>query len=275
MKIKIISIIIMLCFCLTSCGSDKKEDTPEKTTEITTETTVENVTEKETATEAVTEATTENTEVEITEEETEEQKQEVDYSPYYEIIEKAEAITGTEEIDFNPEETGALSIMLYESYFAYFDFGYTMLDLDGNGIDELIICENGTHNPNYPSESSESTICNIYTLKDGKIENVFYGWERNLMYLTKEGYLINQGSNGAAYLVWILYEYKDNQLIFKESIFSEEGNPDIVYYHSNVKYLDENAEEITQQEAFDYMDSFDLIKLDITPINRDKFELPQ
>ena len=92
MKAKICSLILLLCFCLAACGSEKIDDTQEKTIEITTETTTEKVMEKETETEVVTEAMTEKTEGETTEEKTEEQKEEVDYSPYYEIIQKVEDI---------------------------------------------------------------------------------------------------------------------------------------------------------------------------------------
>lgn len=256
---------ITLCLCLVACGAEEKEEKSTEVTEIATEAVTERETETVTETEERTEVTTEDTEAPTTEEE----KEEVDYSPYYEIIDHVESITGSEEdLKYYTEEPGGLSVIFFQQFYLKDDIGYAIQDLDGNGIDELIFCDNG--NPDYPSESG-SLIFNIYTINNGKLENVFYGWERNTATVTKDGNIINFESGGAAYQSWFIYDYKDNQLILKECIYSDLIDNNLTYFRSYEKYMDENAEQISQEEAFDYIDSFDLVKFDITIFNREKF----
>ena len=249
---------IALCLSLVACGTEEKEEI--KTEPVDTETEV--TTEKESEAVTVTE--------DKTEEETEEEKEEVDYSPYYEIIDHVESLTGSEDdLKYYNEEPGGLSAIFFQQYFLQDDLGYAIQDLDGNGIDELIFCDNG--NPDYPSESG-SMIFTIYTIDKGELENVFYGWERYNAIITQDGEIITSGSGGAAYHSWEFFDYVDNQLILKECIYTDLIDNNITYFRSYEKYMDENAEQITQEEAFEYVDSFDPMKFDITLFNREKFK---
>ena len=260
---------ISLCLCLAACSAEEtkeiKTEISEDTTDAVTETKIEAITDAEN----INEVTTEDTEAPTTEE----KKEEVDYSLYYEIIDHVESLTGSEDdLKYYNEEPGGLSVIFFQRFYLQDDLGYAIQDLDGNGIDELIFCNNGSDNPDYPSEANGSLIFNIYTINNGNIENVFWGWERYSAIISQDGKIITFGSGGAAYQSWEFFDYVDNQLILKECIYTDLVDNNLTYFRSYNKYMDENAEQITQEEAFEYVDSFDSMKFDITLFNREKFK---
>ena len=71
------------------------------------------------------------------------------------------------------------------------NIGYTLKDVDGNGVRELLIGENW-------GESDDGTVLyDMYTVRDGKLLHVFSGWDRNRYYLCTNGNFLNKGSSGA------------------------------------------------------------------------------
>lgn len=70
--------------------------------------------------------------------------------------------------------------------------GYTYYDVDGNGIEELIIADTGEGGWN-------NRIILMYTLYDDKPVLLIDGWTRNRYYLLNDGTIYNEGSSGAAY----------------------------------------------------------------------------
>lgn len=72
------------------------------------------------------------------------------------------------------------------------DVGYCLLDLDGNGVKELVI---GSCNAN---SWVSLVMFEVYTVENGQPVLVCESWERCLRTLSSEGYIVSDGSSGAA-----------------------------------------------------------------------------
>lgn len=108
--------------------------------------------------------------------------------------------------------------------------GYILLDLDGNGTEELILGENG-------GGAWDGVIFDIYTVVDGELNHVFAGGERNQCHLCEDGTIAYECTNGASDSAHIYYTYEAAELKMIEAVhYYEDG----IYYsteHSFTGYL--------------------------------------
>ena len=74
--------------------------------------------------------------------------------------------------------------------------GYTRIDMDEDGIEELIIGETAD------SANDPGMIYGVFTLDNGFPRVLFEGWSRNAFYFCSDGQLLNEWSNGAAESGW-------------------------------------------------------------------------
>lgn len=77
--------------------------------------------------------------------------------------------------------------------------GYTIIDIDENGVDELIIAEKS-------EDGIGNRILDIYTIKDDKAILIIEGFVRDRYYLLDDNTIYNEGSGGAAYTTFGVYE---------------------------------------------------------------------
>ena len=77
--------------------------------------------------------------------------------------------------------------------------GYTLYDVDGNGVEELIIVDTSE------DESYNNRILIMASLLDGKPVEVAGGWARNRFYLLDDNTIYYEGSGGAAYITFATY----------------------------------------------------------------------
>ena len=108
--------------------------------------------------------------------------------------------------------------------------GYAMIDLDGNGVRELMIVVDGEH--------YNGVLCEVYTMQDGKAVNVLQSWARSRTYLLTDGRLYREGSSGAAYQTYGVIAVNGTAYYFLERIDTsdvENGLDDPVphYYYSD------------------------------------------
>lgn len=84
--------------------------------------------------------------------------------------------------------------------------GYTFYDVDGNGIEELIIADmlNDDGGP------WDNRILLMYTLHDDKPVLLIDGWARNAYYLLNDNTIFNEGSGGAAYTIFATYRMAED-----------------------------------------------------------------
>lgn len=92
------------------------------------------------------------------------------------------------------------------------DLGYALMDLDDDGIDELLI---GCPTENEFGSMGGEIIIALFTIEDGQPVNVFHSWARNRHYLCRDNLIFNHGSNGAANWQDDLFSFEDGELILQ------------------------------------------------------------
>ena len=83
------------------------------------------------------------------------------------------------------------------------DLGYALMDLDGDGTDELIIADNG----------QRQVIYDLYSLVNGQLVHILSGGERNSYELRENSVILNAGSNGAASSDYVFCHVSGGQLV--------------------------------------------------------------
>ena len=107
--------------------------------------------------------------------------------------------------------------------------GYTLEDLDGDGIPELLI---GAM-PDLGNEPYFSGIIyDLFTLADDQPQRVTVSWERSRNYLTRDGHILLEGSNGAAYSVLSLYSLNGSTLTLDQSLRTTLVDGNLVWYRT-------------------------------------------
>lgn len=128
--------------------------------------------------------------------------------------------------------------------------GYKIEDIDGNGIEELVI-------GSFDSEDYDANILlYVYTIENGEAKQVVSSWPRSRNYLMDDGNIYNEGSNGAAYTLITRYSYSTGTLSAFDGLRSSDnyvmGNPVCWYrtgevlerYPDELRIPDEEAMEL-------------------------------
>jgi len=169
--------------------------------------------------------------------------------------------------DADVEEGFVSSAFFNPSALEYEILGYTYMDLNGDGQDELIFGENDIEGKKVGEEGAwDSNIYNIFTIKDGKIECVVEGWERNRYCLLQDGKLLNQASGGANDSAWTVMDYTADGLVTVETLFTqydEEGNGK--FYRTAGDIDAEGAEEVSEEELIVLIDSYEIQAIEFVP----------
>ena len=160
------------------------------------------------------------------------------------------------------DETGILESSMFHSNVGPLNYmGYTLMDLDGNGTDELIITEE--------SEEDEfaSRILQMYTAEGDDAVFLTAGWARNRWFVLPDHRLYNQGSNGAAYSSFGTYHVGGEDglsLVLDEYYFSdyaEYENPDSWGWFTNTTGEWDLAKsepvDMTEEELYALRDSYE------------------
>lgn len=130
--------------------------------------------------------------------------------------------------------------------------GYVLIDLDGNGNNELLV-------------SDGNVIYDLYTLTDEGPQWIITGGERNSYVLCEDNIIYNTGSNGAASTIFTAYRWNGKDLSVEQVlIFDYNQNPE------NPWFLGKNAEDfthpITETEAQAILDSYQPVELSLLPL---------
>lgn len=83
--------------------------------------------------------------------------------------------------------------------------GYTLYDVDGNGVEELIIVNTGEEGSPW-----NNRILIMASLLDDKPVEVVGGWARNRFYLLNDNTIYYEDSGGAAYITFAIYRMAEN-----------------------------------------------------------------
>lgn len=190
----------------------------------------------------------------------------VDYSCYEELI---AYLTDCLKNGFPDEVASDDFSCVFHMNNTYETLGYLKMDIDKDGIEELLLGANG--------EIWDGIIYDIYTMKDGQMIHVLDGWERSRYFLCKDGQTIANEWSGSAFITGYDY-YKYDGSCFKrykeegnrpanliETVYtSVEKNPEDMWCYSEVGYCDE-YEKITEQQAFEVIKKYEYQILEYTP----------
>ena len=117
------------------------------------------------------------------------------------------------------------------------DAGFTLLDLDNNGIPELIVST--------VEHSSSGLIYDLYTWSDGKVIHLASSMGiRITYYLGANNHIYHHGTGGAAYHVEEELKVVEDRLIYSQAYWQfpkfflneyeeNDDRPDVLYYYGN------------------------------------------
>lgn len=173
----------------------------------------------------------------------------VDYGVYDDFICRLKTEISKESLDSLYDYVGkhGLSDELY--YWINDDCGitagYLQTDIDGDGVDELIL---GTTSQD-TMESGEpwsyeiwnDEIYDLFTIRDGKLLHVIEGGARNRYFICGDGVIANEGSGGAATGELMFYRYNKGEMELIEGAYWDNGNR--TYYKDGQKVYTGNYSE--------------------------------
>ena len=138
--------------------------------------------------------------------------------------------------------------------------GYAVMDIDGDGTDELLFGEMG-------SDLTGTPIYDLYTIVDWELVHVFDGWDRCPYYLTIDGGIMHKGSSGALHSFRAYYAYENNKLHLLRSVICDWNKNDTEpWFQSFVSEMDAStALPITESEAAAIMDRYSGKEIEMTP----------
>ena len=185
------------------------------------------------------------------------------YNPHSEELTINEGFIGVKESTLGRTNEEALDSL-----------GFTIEDLNGDGIDELVIGSlEGDEYVNYANQ-----IYALYTCVDNKPVLVFEGWARNRHYFISPDTYYYEGSSGAMYSIFGSAKLApgDTELSDYDYYFTHDdptGLSDILFYHNNTGVFDPNGSTLldTSDEDFwvnrsNFIDQ--LINYDLAPLSQ-------
>ena len=131
--------------------------------------------------------------------------------------------------------------------------GYILKDLNRDGNDELIILSRDSlKSDGY--KNFDDMIYAVYTVRNGKPIRVLESWTRSRKYLCADGGIYCEGSDGAAYTTYCIYDIKDGQKVLREGIqtsIKEIGNEKYkdIYLRMTEEHVYYDGEEISEEQA--------------------------
>ncbi len=147
--------------------------------------------------------------------------------------------------------------------------GYALMDLNRDGVPELLIGED----PDYEWETPRSYIYSGFSVDGGKPVWFLDGWARNRYHLLSGDSFLNSGSSGAMDSVFgeCFLSSDGKELIWKDYYFTEEDrvNGGISLYHNTNGISDVQGSEkldMSEEEFWDIEDSYSFRLVAWTPV---------
>lgn len=166
---------------------------------------------------------------------------------------------------------GATYLWGYEPERGLADIGYQLIDLNGDGTDELIV------SPIFDADQGYdvSMIYDLYTLKDGKTVHLVASGERDRYYLCEDNTLYNEGSSSALESSFMSFSVSDDASLVLNEVYLYDGWEDEQHpwfyatgdvFGGSDEYYDANKmQRITEEEFYKGIDSYKYAPLKLTP----------
>ena len=140
-------------------------------------------------------------------------------------------------------------------------FGYLQVDIDGDGIDELLLGVNAPKDNSY-----EAGIISMFTIRDGKVESVFECGYRENFELYEDGIILDDfGMPNSTYSLKC-YKYSAGGTEFIEGV---EWEPVFEEHRCQYYYIDSSLQEreISEEEGREFYEEL------LHRYNKPKFQL--
>lgn len=130
--------------------------------------------------------------------------------------------------------------------------GYLLKDINHDGKNELIILPMSLNGGSL--EDGGSMIYAVYTMQSDKPVRVLESWTRSRNYLCTDGGIYNEGSDGAAYSTWCIYDIQDGKAMIREGVQTtdktlENGEMDMAWLRMTENHKLYDGEEIPEEQA--------------------------
>ena len=109
--------------------------------------------------------------------------------------------------------------------------GYAKKDLDGNGVEELILASDGNCYLPY-------VVYEVYTIQNGNVEKVVSSRARERYFMLADGRFLMEGSSGAMSSCWITYQFINGSVSIDEQIYTSEEPHDMADFAPYYYYCD-------------------------------------
>ncbi|MDI9471567.1 MAG: hypothetical protein GX260_01785 [Tissierellia bacterium] len=192
------------------------------------------------------------------------EEEEIDYlSLYANILDRYYYLIAVNPDDFNDAEMGVFEATLgKEKEAALQTIGYSIEDISGDGIPELII---GAISEEKDSLFFGNEMYALFTLVNDRPQFVFEGWSRNSFQYAGEGSFFHWGSSGAMYTLFGMYSLTADatELIGNDFYFTfekDESFQEIGFYHNTTGEMNKDVSEelsITDEEFWQIAADFE------------------
>ena len=123
------------------------------------------------------------------------------------------------------------------------DLGYCTMDIDGDGIEELMI---GSVN----ADADTSMFFDLYTMVNGQRSLVISSGERDRYYLCEDHTIANEASGGAMSSSFKYYDFVSGQLQIKENVFLDGfDHPENPWFYTTTEDCTDYSTPISEEEG--------------------------
>ena len=192
---------------------------------------------------------------------------------YQDIIDAAQAVLDGESDRLILTDIVQLSLEFRGINKDYQQLGYLIQDIDGDGMEELLLGENPVEgNPDW-----RGRIYDIYGIFDGGSIQQFDGWFRNYYQLTEGGIIDNVSTPDGFTVAHSFWQPNDGTYKHKETVIQisepdAAGNPQTIWYYSKTlpaEYLtqvfDDSFKVISEAEAQEILGKYEYVYPEFVP----------
>ena len=132
------------------------------------------------------------------------------------------------------------------------DIGYCTMDIDGDGIEELLI-----GSVNKDADPYTGMFFDLYTMIDGQRTLVVSSEERNRYYLCEDHTIAYEGSGSAWNSDYKYYDFVSGKLQFKENVFYDAyDHPENPWFYTTTEDCTDYSTPISEEEGQNIMEKY-------------------
>lgn len=146
------------------------------------------------------------------------------------------------------------------------NLGYYLTDIDGDGIEELMIGATGEN-------AYTGMFYDLYTIVNDQRALVVSSGERDRYYLCVDGTVANEGSGGASNSVDNYYNLVSGQLEFKEGVFLDAySHPENPWFYTTTSTMEDYSNPISEEEGRNVISKYVYMDIPYIPLKEINLE---